>query len=150
MLHIPQHVIAFCDNQGVVDGWRTGKHRNSAINNVFKRIHDFIEHLHHTLSILTRWIPSTSNPADLPSHGIYNSTSQLLPPLPISDQLREYIIDAEQPLSAKELRLFREGTYSASATRTIDCIRAHQEAEVHLRIQAEAEKTLIFQALQDE
>jgi len=36
------HVILHGDNTGIVEGWRVGRHRNRAVNSIFKYIRSFL------------------------------------------------------------------------------------------------------------
>ena len=43
LLDRPADLILHGDNTGVLDGWCIGRHRNHAVNTVFKSIHAFLE-----------------------------------------------------------------------------------------------------------
>lgn len=79
-LDLTGHFQTHSDNQGVVDGWRNSCSRNNAVNTVFCRIHNVIDSTNGRTNIWVSYVPSASNPADLPSRGIYASHSLLLPP----------------------------------------------------------------------
>ena len=146
----PLNIIIFCNNLRVVEGWRTGRHWNNAINGVFKCLHWLIEISTNILSIFIQYIPSADNPADLPSCGIYSLSSQLLSAQLIPDELQEYIIDTEEPLSAKELCLFWEGAYSKSATHIIGQICDQQKAQEKIHAETRTEEELIARVLRDD
>ena len=105
----PRHVILHGDNTGIVEGWRTRRHCNRAVNSIFKHIHAFLESAKHVLGVATRYVPSEDNPADCPSRGIYGSEHHLLLPIQLPEHLRIFLTDATSPLSARELRELREG-----------------------------------------
>jgi hypothetical protein len=91
----------FGDNRGVVEGWWKGRSRNKETNHVFRRIHNLSTA--HQCTFVTRYVPSKKNPADKPSRGIYASTSLLLPPIHIPQDLRPFIIDYDQaPLPSEQ------------------------------------------------
>lgn len=56
------------DNRGIIEGWWTGRSRSRACNEVFKRIHLAANEAKCT--ILTRYVPSKTNPTDGPSRSI--------------------------------------------------------------------------------
>jgi hypothetical protein len=101
----------FGDNKGVVEGWRNFRSRNKPTNLVFRRIHSFLEQFDHSLSILSDYVPSASNPADPPSRGIYPPAELLLPEISLPPGLDRFIVDSTHPYSPTEVRLFREGRY---------------------------------------
>ena len=72
LLDQPTDLILHGDNTGILDGWRIGRHRNHAVNAVFKSIHTFLESASHTLSIQPHYVASADNPTDPPSRGIYS------------------------------------------------------------------------------
>jgi len=114
-----QHYKIYGDNKGVIEGWWNGRSRNSAVNNIFRRLQDHLHSLDAAEHIHTEYIPSANNPADAPSRGEYGSESLLLPALELPPVLSQFLIDSQSELSATELRLFREGAYSASASKHI-------------------------------
>ena len=116
LLDQPTDLILHRDNTGVLDGWRIGRHRNHAVNAVFKSIHTFLESASHTLSIQPHYVTSTDNPADPPSRGIYGPPHLLLPPMDIPEYARDFLTDSTNPLSARKLRELHEGRYSTVAT----------------------------------
>jgi len=96
IFHLNNSTCAFKvygDNNGVVEGWWNKRSRNSAVNGVFKRIHSFLSESGHSESIFTAYVPTSLNPADGPSRGVYPSANLLLPPIVIPDELREFITD---------------------------------------------------------
>ena len=80
------------DNRGVVEGWWTGRSRNSQINEVFKRIHSLLSV--HECHVYTRYVQSASNPADGPSRGIFPDPSKLLPPIDLPPELKPFILSS--------------------------------------------------------
>jgi hypothetical protein len=88
-----QHFKVFGDNQGVIEGWRNGRSRNSAVNEVFRRIFIFIDNSAASYSFHPTYVASKENPADDPSRGVYGSTKDLLPELPIPAALKPFIVD---------------------------------------------------------
>ena len=64
-----QHFMVHGDNRGVVEGWWNGRSRNQAINEVFKRLHEFVRSIPVKSSFHTVYIGSKFNPADVPSQG---------------------------------------------------------------------------------
>ena len=114
------HVILHVDNTGVVEGWRVGRHRNCVVNTIFKHVHTFINAATRVRSIATHYIPSSDNTADEPSRGVYGSERLLLPAIPLPEHLRDFLTDATEPLSARELRELKEGRYLTNATRVFN------------------------------
>ena len=145
----PQHLVVYGDNTSVIESWRVGRHRNRAINEIFKHLHSLLEISDNVHSVTPRYIPSADNPADGPSRGLYGPTHLLLPPLPLPEHLREDLADAADPLSARELRELREGRYSSSATRTLERLRDQQEEVERARAEAKLQDELLFHVLQD-
>lgn len=88
-----QHFKVFRDNQGVIEGWRNGRSRNSAVNEVFRRIFIFIDNSATSYSFHPTYVTSKENPADNPSRGVYGNTENLLPHLPIPAALEPFIAD---------------------------------------------------------
>ena len=89
------HVIVYGNNTGVVEGWWNGRHRNIETNHIFRQIHNFLLEARRLRDIRTSYIPSAANPADDPSHGIYDSCMLLLPRVPVPPQLLPFITDVE-------------------------------------------------------
>ena len=90
----------YCDNRGVVEGWWKGRSRNSAVNGVFRRLHD----LERSLGVMIRaeYIPSATNPADPPSRGIQPPWDLLLPPVEVDQAVRPFITDASMGPSSMD------------------------------------------------
>jgi len=82
------------DNKGVVEGWWSGRSRNSQVNEIFKRIHLLLSL--HRCFVYTRYVQSESNPADGPSRGIYPNPNKLLPPIDLPTELEPFILSLEQ------------------------------------------------------
>ena len=144
------HVILHGDNTGVVEGWRVGRHRNRAVNTIFKHVHAFIDAATRIRSIATRYVPSSDNTADEPSRGVYGSECLLLPAIPLPEHLRDFLTDATEPLSARELRELKEGRYSTNATRVFNERRIRQEAAERARAETQLEDKLIRSVLQND
>ena len=81
----------FGDNRGVVEGWWNGRSRNKPTNDTFKRIHSILDRAECT--VITRYVPSSGNPADGPSRGIYPPLCLCLPAVPIPHALWPFIED---------------------------------------------------------
>ena len=77
-----------------------GRSRNNAVNDVFKRIHPFLEDL--GASVQARYVESARNPADAPSRGVYPPASLLLPPVQLPDAVRRYLVDWNSPIAPAE------------------------------------------------
>ena len=88
------------DNNGVVEGWWTGRSRNEETNQVFRRIHKLLER--HKAILSTRYVNTAQNPADHPSRGIYPPRHLLLPPIKLPIEIRDSIIDFDAPLQPGE------------------------------------------------
>jgi hypothetical protein len=144
------HVLLHSDNTGVVEGWRTGRHCNRAVNTIFKHIHTFLDSAIRICSVATCYIPSGDNPANKSSRGIYSSENLLLPTILTSEHLRDFLTDATNPLSARELRNLRDGKYSISATRVLNNQCTRQEAVERTRAETQLEDELVLQILQSE
>jgi hypothetical protein len=85
----------FGDNNGVVEGWWSGRSRNAATNQVFRRIHDLLEE--NGTILKTRYVHTGSNPADGPSRGIFPPAHLLLPPIELPQEIRPFVIDFNAP-----------------------------------------------------
>jgi hypothetical protein len=118
--NVGENIIVYGDNTSIVEGWWKGSHRNRAVNEVFKWIHEFTHSLSRPLKICTEYVTSKSNPADEPSRGIYGEKHLLLPPTHIPDEIRHLVIDATNPLTPTELRLFCNRQYTAPAAKIIN------------------------------
>lgn len=81
------------DNQGVIEGWRNGRSRNTAVNSVFRRVFSLIDNSSEPYSFHPTYVTSKHNPADRPSRGVYSGTELMLPTLPIAVALRPFLID---------------------------------------------------------
>jgi hypothetical protein len=88
-------VKIYGDNNGVVEGWWSGRSRNAETNRVFKRIHLLLEKRDTVL--ITRYVNTTQNPADGPSRGIYPPGNLLLPCISLPKDLEPFIIDFNTP-----------------------------------------------------
>jgi hypothetical protein len=79
------HVKVWGDNRGVVEAWWKGCSNNHPTNEVFKRLHTFLEPL--GLTIHTRYVRSANNPADEPSRGVLGPRDRLLPRIALDPEL---------------------------------------------------------------
>jgi hypothetical protein len=148
--NIGSNVLVHGDNTGVVEGWWKRRHRNTAVNGVFKRISNFLHDLPNRLDISTAYIASGSNPADDPSRGIYGPISLLLPKIPIPDELSTFIIDATEPLSPAEIRHLRDGNYTPPAAKLINRALIKQQAAERAATARAEEDYIVSCALKDE
>jgi hypothetical protein len=137
------------DNTGIVEGWWRGRHRNPEVNNVFRRIHAFSHALPGRFEIHTTYVASKSNPADLPSRGIYGPLEFLLPPISLPEPILNFLVDATLPLTPTELRLLREQRYPPAAAKNINRILLQQGAVERARASSEEEEQVILAALRD-
>ena len=144
------HVNVYGDNTGVIEGWCVGRHRNTAVNAIFREIHKFLETARRVRSIAPHYVPSADNPANPPSRGAYGPMHLILPPFLIPEHAQEFIVDATSPLSARELRALREGYYSGNATKTLDKLHTQQEAAERTRAETGLEDELLFGFLQND
>lgn len=117
------HHRVYGDNKGVVEGWWRGHSGNISTNNIF-------HHIHHVCTatgttILTRYVPSASNPADDPSRGIYGAREAILPAISIPPELHTFIANYDAPLQATELRLLRKGRQQSPKPRHLPEYREH-------------------------
>lgn len=97
------------DNKGVVEGWWNARSRNSAVNEVFQRLHTLLEETDCEGCIFTAYVLSASNPADAPSRGKYAPTSLLLPPVDLPSDVADFLVDATYPPTSAELAAIRAG-----------------------------------------
>ena len=88
-------VKIFGDNNGVIEGWWTGRSRNAETNRVFRRVHKLLED--HDTVLTTRYVNTAHNPADGPSRGIYPPRHLLLPPVKLPDEIKPFIVDCDTP-----------------------------------------------------
>jgi hypothetical protein len=147
---ISEHVIVYGDNTRVVEGWWKGCHRNKAVNDVFKRVHEYIHTLPRRFEIRTEYVASEFNPADGPSRGQYGPEHLLLPQIPIPPQLKDLIIDATSPITPTEFRLLRNGHYTPPAAKVINRSLMRQQAIEQARIQRTEEDRIVSDAMADE
>jgi hypothetical protein len=119
-----RHFKVYGDNKGVVEGWWNFRSKNRPTNQVFRRIHSFLEQFNHSVSVHSAYVPSKSNPADAPSRGFYPPAEFLLPEIQLPADLNRFIVDSSLPYTPTELRLCREGRYPLSlANRINDSLR---------------------------
>ncbi|SJL14249.1 uncharacterized protein ARMOST_17705 [Armillaria ostoyae] len=97
------HVKLYGDSKSIVESWWNGRHRNPEVNNIFRRIHNFL--VSSNLHIHTRYVTSAVNPADDPSRGIYPSMALLLPPISIPDDLLPFIVNFDDQITPSEWTL---------------------------------------------
>ena len=93
-------VKVFGDNNGVVEGWWSGRSRNAQTNRVFRRIHNLLEDRDTVLT--TRYVNTAHNPADGPSRGIYPPRLLLLPPIELPEEIGDFVVDFDTPLRPNE------------------------------------------------
>jgi hypothetical protein len=89
------HFRAYGDNTDIVEGSWSGWNRNPQVNDVFKRIHATCAT--STCTVHAQYVPSGSNPADKPSHGIYATMALLLPRIAIPPELIPFVCDFDAP-----------------------------------------------------
>lgn len=147
--NISSRVLIQGDNTGVVEGWWRWRHRNHEVNGVFRRISEFTHSLPGPFEVVTSYVASASNPADKPSRGIYGPRSLLLPPVKLPAELEGFLIDATEPLSPTELRLLRNGSYSAPAAKLINRELLKQQAIVRAGADRKEEEDFISKALSE-
>ena len=97
--HSSTPLAVYCDNQGIVDGWKKGQSRNAPTNAAFRRVHTLLAS--PLRQIFTRYVPSADNPADPLSHSQYPPTSWLLPWIPIPEEIRNLVLDFDDPICAQ-------------------------------------------------
>ena len=143
---IKPYLLVHGDNTSVIESWRVGRHRNNAVNDVFKRIHSLLaDESSPILSVITRFVPSGENPADNPSRGIYSDPSLLLPHFPIPSHLSELVIDFSDPLHPRELRAIADGNPPTATTKFLNRLHREQEArERALVLQREDDAAIEF------
>lgn len=89
-----QKIQLHCDNSVVSDGWKIGRSRNVFVNDIFKRIHTFLQSRSLELQIV--YIPSHLNPADQPSRLININLTQI-PSFTLPLELQNDIFRATPP-----------------------------------------------------
>ncbi|RXW17522.1 hypothetical protein EST38_g8333 [Candolleomyces aberdarensis] len=102
------HFWVFGDNMGVVEGWWKGRSRNWPTNLIFRSVHKLCRQ--NSIGLHTRYVISKDNPADGPSRGKYGNPDALLPSIEIPAELAPFIANFDEPLTATEQRLLRQGT----------------------------------------
>ena len=118
------------DNRGVVEGWWSGRSRNTETNEVFKRLHSILRV--HGCEIYTRYVPSASNPADGPSRGILPSLNKLLPPVELPPELEALVFPFDHPNQGFHRRLStRKGIHSAESPRSNPGIKEHRRRQTY-------------------
>ena len=88
-------LTVYCDNQGVVEGWKKGRSKNTPTNTAFRRIHALLAS--PPCQIFMKYIPSMENPADGPSCGQYPPITSLLPWFPIPKEIHDFILNFDDP-----------------------------------------------------
>ena len=118
------------DNRGVVEGWWSGRSRNTETNEVFKRLHSILRV--HGCEIYTRYVPSASNPADGPSRGVLPSLNKLLPPVELPPELEALVFPFDHPNQGFHRRLStRKGIHSAELPRSNPGIKEHWRRQTY-------------------
>ncbi|KAG6849858.1 hypothetical protein C0991_010982, partial [Blastosporella zonata] len=82
------------------------------------RIHDFLNRERRGEHIHTLYIPSSDNPADAPSRGLYPPRSRLLRPVLLPEGLGRFVVDASSNLSPRERQAIHTGSYPIAAAKT--------------------------------
>ena len=141
------NLLVHGDNTGIVEGWWKHRHRNKAVNDVFRRIHRFLHNLPYCMDVNTIYVPSASNPADEPSRGIYGPTSLLLPPIDIPEPIKRFVIDSEDPLSPAELRHLCDRSYTTPAAKFINHLLSQEELIRRLRIMQDEDESVISHSI---
>ena len=142
-------LTVYGDNTGVVEGWWKGRSRNREVNAIFRRIHEFIDHIPRRFAVHTTYVASEQNPADEPSRGIYPPFELLLPPIDIPPAIRNFIIDATLPPTATELQLLRNGRYPPPAAKVINRAILRQEGIKRAQAFREEEELFLLRAVHD-
>ena len=88
-------LTVYCNNQGVIEGWKKGRSKNTPTNAAFRRIHALL--VSPPCCVFMRYIPSVENPANGLFHGQYPPTTSLLPWFPISKEIHDFILDFDDP-----------------------------------------------------
>lgn len=105
----PKLFRVFCNNQGIVNGWKNGRSRNWATNLVFQRTRQLLDSVGSSAHLC--YVPSQDNPADGPSRGVYPPERLLLPPITLPGDLERFLVDAD--LSTSRSRHFVDEESSA-------------------------------------
>ena len=124
------------DNRGVVEGWWKGCSRNWPTNLTFRRIYKLLAPSES--SVLTRYVPSASNPANSPSRGKYPSMALLLPPIHIPVELRDYVIDFDAPLTPVEFHLDQRGQLPKPLAKLPHDLSSHAPGEINAKLEHKA------------
>jgi hypothetical protein len=149
-------IIQFCnpgiyfkvygDNRGVVEGWWTGRSRNKACNEVFKRVHRATSDAGCT--VLTRYVPSKDNPADDPSRGVYPPAHQMLPPIAIPHELHPFIANVSENLVCSKMRRPR-ASHEQVLQMGKERLPAETQRRAHLNRELERRGEECFKAAKD-
>jgi hypothetical protein len=101
-LRLGTHIRFWCDNRSVTEGWWKRRSGNEAVNDVFKRLGDYLESVGG--HAYTRYVESARNPADAPSRFDFSKlrADRNLPELVIPDDLRQFVVDHRRELSHAE------------------------------------------------
>lgn len=123
------HLRVYGDNQGVVEGWRNGRSRNVAVNEVFRRIHKFTQE--KDLHFYASYVQSAHNPADGPSRGVYPPSDLRLDPFEIPSALDGILLDTDsQPIDTKHATDKTKSAREHTSTERERLDAAQQEREV--------------------
>ena len=123
------------DNNGVVEGWWTGRSRNAETNRVFRRIHRLLDRCNSTLT--TRYVNTAHNPADGPSRGIFPPRQLLLPPISLPDELKPLIVDFDAPYLPSERNALRG--FSSEPKMSLHPTECHRRHQANLGADEQAE-----------
>jgi hypothetical protein len=103
VLKLGVHIRFWCDNQGVTEAWWKRRSGNEAVNEVFKRLGDYLESAGG--HAYTRYVESARNPADGPSQSDFSGLREdrVLPELDLPPDLAPFVVDHRRPFSPAEL-----------------------------------------------
>jgi hypothetical protein len=91
-------IIAWGDNQGVVEGWWNGCSPNKPTNIVFRRIHSL--QAEYAFCVHTCYIRSANNPASQPSRSVLGAKHRELPRIPLPVELSGFLLEHSTPASS--------------------------------------------------
>ena len=93
--HSSMPLTVYCDNQGVIDGWKNGRSRNTPTNTAFRQVHALLAS--PPCRVFMKYVPSADNPADGPSQGKYPPAVLLLLQILIPEEISDHILDLNDP-----------------------------------------------------
>ena len=124
------------DNRGVVEGWWSGRSRNSQVNEVFKRIHFLLST--HRCMVYTKYVQSASNPADGPSRGIFPDASKLLPKIDLPPELLSFILPLDHDEHGIQRQLNIRRSISSADKPKIDRAEAENRHYITSTLESQA------------